>query len=80
MYCGMWRPRYICFTISSNGRDWQISFIDSDKIELSNLNRQVMFIESDIGKNKAEVLKTYIQKINPQARIIVSKKNVSKKT
>ena len=54
-------------------------FIDSDKIELSNLNRQVMFIESDIGKNKAEVLKTYIQKINPQARIIVSKKNVSKK-
>ena len=30
-------------------------FIDSDKIELSNLNRQVMFIESDIGKNKAEV-------------------------
>jgi adenylyltransferase/sulfurtransferase len=52
-------------------------FIDADKIELSNLNRQVMFIESDIGKNKAEVLKTYIQKINPQAKIIVSKKNVS---
>ena len=29
--------------------------IDSDKIELSNLNRQVMYMESDIGKNKAEV-------------------------
>ena len=53
-------------------------FIDSDKIELSNLNRQVMYTESDIGKNKAQVLKKYIKKINPQARIIVSKKNVSK--
>ena len=39
-------------------------FIDSDKIELSNLNRQVMYVESDIGKNKAEVLRTHIQKIN----------------
>ena len=53
--------------------------IDADKIELSNLNRQVLYLESDIGKNKAEVLKTNIQKINPQAKIIISKKNVSKK-
>ncbi len=52
--------------------------IDFDKIELSNLNRQVMYLESDIGNNKAEVLKTNIQKINPQANIIVSKKKVSK--
>ena len=52
--------------------------IDFDKIELSNLNRQVMYLESDIGNNKAEVLKTNIQKINPQDNIIVSKKKVSK--
>ena len=52
--------------------------VDEDKVELSNLNRQVMYLECDIGKNKADVLKINIKKINPQAKIIVSKKNVSK--
>ena len=33
--------------------------IDFDKIEMSNLNRQLSFLEKDIGRNKAEVLKKY---------------------
>jgi adenylyltransferase/sulfurtransferase len=32
----------------------KIGIVDSDRVELSNLQRQVIFNESDVGKNKAE--------------------------
>ena len=35
----------------------QMLLIDFDKVEISNLNRQLSYLEKDIGKNKAEVLK-----------------------
>lgn len=41
---------------------------DGDKIELSNLNRQ-LFNFDDIGKYKAEVLKERILKINPSCHV-----------
>ena len=37
--------------------------IDFDNIELSNLNRQISFLETDIGKNKAEILKKIFLKL-----------------
>ena len=77
MYCLLWRPRYICFTVSSYGRDWQVSFNRFDKIELSNLNRQVMYTESDIGKNSRSFKNIFK---NNQAIINVSKKMYQKKT
>lgn len=38
--------------------------IDGDIVELSNLNRQVLYYEKDIGKLKAEACKTSIKEIN----------------
>ena len=54
--------------------------IDFDKVEISNLNRQLSYLEKDIGKNKAEVLKRNIQKINPESDVsIIKKKNNKQK-
>ena len=48
--------------------------IDFDKVEISNLNRQLSYLEKDIGENKAEVLKRNIQKINPESDVSIIKK------
>ena len=51
--------------------------IDFDNIELSNLNRQISFLETDIGKNKAEILKKNILKINAELDVSVIKKKIT---
>lgn len=44
--------------------------IDNDKIDITNLNRQIHATYETIGKYKAEEMKKRIQTINPQAEII----------
>ena len=53
--------------------------IDFDKVEISNLNRQLSYLEKDIGENKAEVLKRNIQKINPESDVNIIKKKITNK-
>lgn len=43
---------------------------DPDKIELSNLSRQTLFSEADIGKNKALVAKEALSGINSEIEIV----------
>lgn len=43
--------------------------IDGDKVDASNLNRQIAYDLSDVGKFKAEILKEKLLKIRPNARI-----------
>lgn len=43
----------------------KIGIVDFDVVEESNLHRQVLFNDSDIGKLKAETLRTRLQKQNP---------------
>ncbi|TDQ19436.1 adenylyltransferase/sulfurtransferase [Algoriphagus boseongensis] len=40
----------------------RIGIVDGDQVDLSNLNRQVLYGEQDLGKNKAEVAAAYFQK------------------
>ncbi len=47
----------------------EITLIDKDKVELSNLQRQSLFKESDIGRDKAEAAKEELHKINSQIKI-----------
>ena len=56
-----------------------IMLIDHDLISLSNLNRQTLFFEKDIGKYKADTLKRSLQEINPEGKIKTSKKKINKK-
>ena len=46
-----------------------ITLIDSDSVELSNLQRQVTFAESDINKNKAQCTQQRLQSINSDIQI-----------
>ncbi len=50
-----------------------LKLIDPDKIELSNLQRQTLFDENDIGRNKAETAKNKLQKINSLIKITAKK-------
>ena len=53
--------------------------MDHDKIELSNLNRQVLFDTSDLGKYKVYRAKEKIKKIYNQIKIKTFKIKISKK-
>lgn len=48
----------------------KITLIDFDVVELSNLNRQVLYWEEDIGEKKVLVAQRKLSKLNPQAEII----------
>ena len=43
--------------------------IDKDNVDITNLNRQIIALESTIGKDKVSVLKERILDINPNAAI-----------
>ena len=46
-----------------------LRIVDRDVIELSNLRRQTMFDESDVGQVKVEVAAKKLQKLNPDCKI-----------
>lgn len=47
----------------------QINLIDSDTIEMSNLQRQIAYTTHDIGFYKADILKKRLQQINPYIHV-----------
>ncbi len=48
-----------------------IGIVDFDIVDVSNLNRQIIFNESDIGKNKSECARRYISRLNSSIKIDV---------
>ena len=46
-----------------------IRICDSDKVELSNLNRQIMFSTDDIGHSKVAIAKKKVSNLNPEVKI-----------
>ncbi len=51
-----------------------LGIVDNGRIELSNLNRQILYAEEDIGKGKASVIAQSLSRINPMVE--VESKNV----
>src|SRR5436190_18827100 len=47
-----------------------IGLIDSDRVELSNLQRQVLYGANDVGRPKLEVATERIHDINPNVKVI----------
>jgi molybdopterin/thiamine biosynthesis adenylyltransferase len=53
-----------------------IVLIDMDTVEISNLNRQLIFQESDIGERKAVIAQKHLEEINSEIRIDAIPKRV----
>ncbi|RMG35568.1 MAG: HesA/MoeB/ThiF family protein [Methanobacteriota archaeon] len=47
----------------------KVTLVDYDTIELSNLNRQLLFSPEDVGKNKAKVAAQKLKMLNPDVEI-----------
>jgi molybdopterin/thiamine biosynthesis adenylyltransferase len=56
-----------------------IGIVDHDKVDFSNLNRQVLFNTNDVGKFKVIQAKRIIQKVNKSIKINVYKEKIVKK-
>lgn len=59
---------YVCEALARSGVGHLI-LIDSDVVEITNLNRQIVALRSTLGKKKVEVMKDRILDINPQATV-----------
>lgn len=48
----------------------KLTIIDDDQVELSNLHRQPLFTDADIGAPKADIAAAAAQRINPHVEVI----------
>lgn len=46
-----------------------LSIVDNDTVDVSNLQRQILFTTEDIEQSKAECAKTHLHKLNPHIRL-----------
>jgi len=56
-----------------------IGLIDDDKVDLSNLNRQIIFNNTDVGKFKVFQAKKFLNKINKKIKINAYKNRLTEK-
>jgi adenylyltransferase/sulfurtransferase len=54
-----------------------IGIIDFDKVEISNLQRQILFSTNDIGKYKAEAAAKHLEKLNPFVKFNIYKEKLT---
>jgi len=62
----------VAYALSSLGVG-TIGIVDYDKVELSNLNRQILHSSSRIGIPKVESTEVFINHINPQVKVVTFK-------
>jgi molybdopterin/thiamine biosynthesis adenylyltransferase len=55
----------------------QLTLVDGDKVELSNLQRQVLFRDADKGFNKAKMAARQLKQLNPHAQITAVEQHFS---
>lgn len=59
---------YVCEALARSGAGF-ITLADGDTVAVSNINRQIIALESTVGKFKADVMKSRILDINPNAQV-----------
>ena len=55
-----------------------IGIVDHDKVDISNLNRQILFNLKDVGKFKVNQAQKVIKNINKKIKVFVYKKKINK--
>jgi len=63
---GLGSPVSIYLAVAGVGR---IRIVDKDIVELSNLNRQILHWDKDVGKRKAESAEEKLKEINPDIEV-----------
>ena len=72
---GLGSPLIIYLANSGVGN---IGIVDHDKVDMSNLNRQILFTTNDLGKLKTMVAYKRLKNINPKSKIeIIAKFKMS---
>lgn len=61
---------YVCEALARSGVG-KLDLIDMDRVNLSNINRQIIALTSTVGRYKTEVMKERILDINPEAEVAV---------
>lgn len=59
---------YVCEALARSGAG-RLTLFDGDTVAKSNINRQIIALESTVGKFKADVMKSRILDINPNAQV-----------
>ena len=57
----------------------KIGIVDKDSVEISNLNRQIIFSTNDLKKNKSSAAINKLRKINPDIKLHSFNKRLTKK-
>ena len=56
-----------------------LKICDPVEVELSNLNRQILHSDKDLGRNKAESAKKTLTRINPHVSVAALSQNIEKR-
>ncbi len=48
----------------------KITLVDSDRVDITNINRQIIALESTVGRYKTEVMAERIKDINPDCKVL----------
>lgn len=59
---------YVCEALARSGLG-SITIVDRDKVSRSNINRQIIALNSTVGRAKVDVMKDRLKDINPDIRI-----------
>ena len=73
---GLGCPLILYLTYSGVGN---IGIVDHDKVEISNLSRQILFTKKDIGKYKTEICKKTIKNIDKKIQVKIFKNRLNEK-
>ena len=69
--------QYVATSLVTNGIV-HLSIVDFDQVELSNLNRQILLEEEDVGKKKVEVVQSELKKKNSSLEVKAIDEKITK--
>lgn len=74
---GLGSPLAIYLTIAGVGN---LRIVDKDEVSLSNLNRQPLYGDEDIGRKKTAAAKLKLRKLNPGTRVEAVSETITEET
>lgn len=58
----------------------ELKIVDNDEVELSNLNRQILYGDKDIGEDKAPVSENALKQLNEDIKISATSREITEET